>query len=255
MKKKDALIGYSGFVGGNILNQKKFDCLYNTKNIEDIQDKDFSIVVCAAAPGGKRIANENPEKDLDTIERLMSNLKRIKTDIFVLISTINVYPDPNDVDEDTPIDLQELLPYGLHRRNLEELVERSFNSIIIRLPALFGKGLKKNVIYDLLNKNYQYIGHQDSTFQFYNLENIWKDIEKTMENKVKIINFATEPVTVGEVQSKSFSAEVIKNNTQITHENMCTKYGHLWGKDKPYLYTKSEVLRGVRTFVENYENS
>ena len=30
----DALIGYTGFVGGNLQNQRRFDFLYNSKNIE-----------------------------------------------------------------------------------------------------------------------------------------------------------------------------------------------------------------------------
>ena len=69
-KNKNALIGYSGFVGGNILNQKKFDYLYNSKNIADVQMKKFDLVVCAAAPGTKWFADKYPKKDFNSIKIL-----------------------------------------------------------------------------------------------------------------------------------------------------------------------------------------
>ncbi|MFI5206247.1 MAG: pyridine nucleotide transhydrogenase, partial [Candidatus Paceibacterales bacterium] len=71
----DALIGYTGFVGSNILAQRPFDLLYNSKNISDIANKNFNTVVCAGAPGTKWIANKNPEADLANIQNLINNLK------------------------------------------------------------------------------------------------------------------------------------------------------------------------------------
>ena len=47
VKENNALIGYTGFVGGNILRQKPFKYLYNTKNIEDIKQKKFNLIVCS----------------------------------------------------------------------------------------------------------------------------------------------------------------------------------------------------------------
>ena len=64
------------------------------------------------------------------------------------ISTCDVYEVPQDVDEDTDIEatLETLHPYGKHRFHIEEFMRSHFERVtIIRLPALFGKGLKKNV--------------------------------------------------------------------------------------------------------------
>ena len=43
----NALIGYTGFVGMNILQQKPFMFLYNSKNIEEIKGKEFDLIVCS----------------------------------------------------------------------------------------------------------------------------------------------------------------------------------------------------------------
>ena len=99
----NALIGYTGFVGGNILKQHSFEHLYNSKNIEEIQNKNFELIVCAAAPGTKWLANKEPENDMATIERLITNLKTVTAKKFVLISSIDVYSPVDAVNEDTVI--------------------------------------------------------------------------------------------------------------------------------------------------------
>ena len=48
-----ALIGYSGFVGGNLLRQRSFDACFNSSNIEAIAGRSFDLVVCAGAPAEK----------------------------------------------------------------------------------------------------------------------------------------------------------------------------------------------------------
>ena len=251
----NALIGYTGFVGGNILRQKPFKYLYNTKNIEDIQQKKFNLIVCAAAPGVKWIANKEPEKDFNAIKRLINNIKNVKTEKFVLISTIDIYSEINKVDEDSLVKKNDLLPYGRHRRILEEFVESRFNSTIVRLPGLFGKGLKKNVVYDFIHNSFESI-HQDSIFQFYYLDYIWKDINKALENNLKILNFATEPISVKELAKKVFNFDFNNNiASEAPYYDMRTKYGYLWGNNNPYLYSKSKVLADIKLFIKEYQQN
>ena len=63
----NALIGYSGFVGSNILRKTSFNKLYNSKNIDEIQNIEFDTVVCAGAYGIKWKANKHPVEDLKSI--------------------------------------------------------------------------------------------------------------------------------------------------------------------------------------------
>ena len=56
------------------------------------------------------------------------------------------------MDEDSTINKTDLLPYGFDRLYLEEFVEQNFKDyLIVRLPGLFGKNIKKNFIYDFIH--------------------------------------------------------------------------------------------------------
>ena len=147
------IIGYTGFVGSNLDNQIKFDEKYNSKNIDEIRGKEFDIVYCAGVSAVKWFANQNPEKDIAGINSLIENLKTIKTRIFVLISTIDIYPEFENINEDTLPNISKQDAYGKNRYYLENWVKNNFeNYLIVRLPALFGKGLKKNFIYGQKHK-------------------------------------------------------------------------------------------------------
>lgn len=247
----DALIGYTGFVGGNLLKQNKFEHLYNSKNIEEIQNKDFDLVVCAGAPSLKWLANKEPDKDMTNIEKLITNLKKIKTQKFVLISTIDVYASVDGVEEDTAIKTECLSPYGKNRRMLEEFAVSNFNTLIVRLPAVFGQGLKKNPLYDLIQRDFKYI-NPDSVLQFYNLDYLWADIGKAMKNNLKLLNLATEPIRLGEIAKEIFNLNLNgKTETNPVFYDMRTKYGNLWGNTKPYLYLREAILKDIKQFVEN----
>ena len=138
-----ALIGYTGFVGSNLLNQQTFDDCYNSSNISQIQNKNYEQVFCAGVSAKKWIANRDPVNDRENIQSLIEHLKTIKVKKFILISTVDVYPSPINVDENSAITLDECQPYGKHRLELESFISNEFDSIIIRLPGLFGTGLRK----------------------------------------------------------------------------------------------------------------
>lgn len=250
---KRCLIGYTGFVGNNLQAQFSFDELYNSFNISEIKGKKFDLVICAAAPAAKWKANKNPEEDLKNINFLIDNLREIEAKRFVLISTVDVYNTPIEVDEATPIDFSVLHAYGKHRFYLEEFVRNNFNKInIIRLPGLFGKGLKKNAIYDLIHDNCLELIHCESVFQFYNLDRLYSDIEIVLENTLPLINFATEPISVKEIALIAFS-KVFDNKTETspTFYDMRSKYCKLFGSNSPYMLSKEEILEQVKIFVQN----
>lgn len=149
---KTALIGYTGFVGSNIYHQMNFDDVYNSKNIKDIEGKSYDLCICAGIKAKKWYANAHPEEDYTDIFNLLNIIEKADIKRFVLISTIDVYTDAINVNEDTIPEINESNAYGLNRYKAEEWVKTHFNHYhIIRLPALFGKNLKKNFIYDLMN--------------------------------------------------------------------------------------------------------
>ncbi len=147
------LVGYTGFVGSNICDSVKFDYKYNSKNIIESYDKNPDLLIYAGVSAEKYSANENPDEDMKKILQAQYNIKKINPKRLILISTIDVFKNPVNVDENTIIDTDNLHPYGYNRYKLECWVKENYNnSIIVRLPALFGKNIKKNFIYDYINR-------------------------------------------------------------------------------------------------------
>lgn len=251
---KSCLVGYTGFVGTTLLTQTDFDDLYNSSNIESIQNKKYNLVVCAAAPAVKWKANQAPQKDIDNINRLMASLKEVKAEKFVLISTVDVYVRPIDVDEDTEINPEVTEPYGRHRYYLEQFVEEHFeNYLIIRLPGLFGKGLKKNFIYDLIHSNTLELTNYKSEFQFYNMNRLWDDIQIALNNSLSLVNFTTEPVSALEIAEYSVGIP-FKNETEKkpVYYNMRSKYANVLNPEakEGYLKSKEVILLEISAFIE-----
>jgi len=248
-----ALIGHTGFVGGNILRQSRFDCLYNTKNIEKMGEVGrFEIVVCAAPASVKWAANKYPEEDFASIKLLMDVLETIETQKFILISTIDVYPAPRMVDEDFPIDGEGLTPYSKHRRQLELFAENRFGALVVRLPGLFGSGMRKNIIYDLLHNDQKFV-HQDGVLQYYNLDNIWRDLSIALKNNLKILNIAPEPTSVKEIAKAAFGIDF--DNDLLSPPplyDMHTKHALFWNREGVYLYDKGTILDELRNFVARW---
>lgn len=146
------LIGHTGFVGSALRRQTAFDACFNSANITESAGASFGTVICAAAPGSMFEANRAPEQDRRKIHELIDQLSKVSAGRFVLISSIAVLNDFAGGDDESTQDFQTELAYGRHRRELESFVESHFyDSLIVRLPALFGEGLRKNFMFDLLN--------------------------------------------------------------------------------------------------------
>lgn len=149
---RSGLLGATGFVGGALVRQTPFDECFNSQNVSEIEGQAFGTLVCAAAPGSMVAANKASERDRALIHGLIERLSKVHTEHFVLVSSIAVLSDFAGRHSESTKDFQENLAYGRHRRELEAFVESHFaQSLIVRLPALFGPGLRKNFIFDLLN--------------------------------------------------------------------------------------------------------
>ncbi|HEY7153064.1 MAG TPA: NAD-dependent epimerase/dehydratase family protein [Gemmataceae bacterium] len=245
---KAALIGSTGFVGSNLLREYPFAARYHSANIETIHGGHFDLVVCAGAPAAKWKANQDPAADRAGIGRLMAALERVRTERFVLISTVDVYGRADGVDEDCPP--TGATPYGQHRLELEQFAARRFRSLIVRLPALFGPGLKKNAIYDLLHKNQIDKIDSRAVFQFYNVRRLWSDIRLAVGAGLSLVHLATQPISMVEVARSAFGMEW-NNHLPATPPayDLRTRHAALYGGAKGYIREKTRVLAELAEFV------
>ena len=148
---KTAIVGYTGFVGQNLCLSHSFDAMYNSKNIVDAFGSCPDLLVYAGIRAEMFTANNDPEQDLNNIKEAIENIKKINPKKLVLISTISVYSNLEG-DENTNIDSVKGTAYGFNRRYLEKWVATNYTEyLIVRLPALYGVGIKKNFIYDIIH--------------------------------------------------------------------------------------------------------
>ena len=250
---KNALVGYSGFVGSTLLKQARFEFLYRSTNIGEIRDKTFDMVVCAAAPAQKWIANRDPVADKEKIEGLIGHLRSVQCNRFILISTIDVFREPVGVDESSPVVTEGLHAYGANRRMLEEFVEKNFqNHLIVRLPGLVGPGLRKNIIFDFLNDNNIDAIDSRGIFQFYPMVNLWYDIQIALEAKLKLIHLTAEPVSVADVSLQGFGRpfeRILPNNSAVY--DMRTLHAAVFGCSGHYQYSRRESILAIRAYAQS----
>ncbi|WP_313684051.1 pyridine nucleotide transhydrogenase [Pantoea sp.] len=235
------------------MKQRQFDSLYRSTNIDEIVGQTFDTVVCAGAPAQKWLANKDPAEDLQKIEALIEKLKTVTCRQFILISTVDVFKDPVNVDEATPIDTTGLHAYGLHRYYLEQFVSQHFpDALIVRLPGLVGPGLKKNIIYDFLHENNVAQIESRGVFQFYPMINLWYDIEIALQHKLKLLHLTAAPVSVADVAKHGFGFE-FTNHVQDKPGNysMKSRYSHLFTSDADYQYNRRESLMAVRAYAQS----
>ncbi len=301
---KNFLVGYTGFVGSNLFEQFTFDKGFDSKNVQESYNQKPNILVYSGVPAQKFIANNNPDADFEVIKGAIKNITKIKPKKIILISTIDVYSSPVNVDEDSDIpENQEA--YGRNRRYLENWVQNNFEDyLIVRLPALYGKNLKKNFIYDLIHfipsllkeekfkelrllnpKLEKYYTNQNNgfykckdldesnkkqlkemfkdlgfsalnftdsrgAFQFYNLKFLWKHIEIALKNNIKILNLATEPITINELYKYIYNEEFTNIlDSTVPNYNFKTKHFKIYDGKNGYILSKDFILEDIKEFV------
>lgn len=252
-----ALIGHTGFVGSNLRAQESFSELYNSRNFQEMAGRSFDEVWCAGVPAVKWWANQNPEADKAGIEALAKVLQTVTTRTFVLMSTIDVYKTPLAVDETTPVETSGLHPYGCHRYQFECFVRKRFErALVVRLPGLYGVGLKKNAIYDLLHNNQLEKIHPDSVFQFYGVDRLVSDTNRALDAGLSLVNFGTEPLSISVIAESIFGIRLNRPFVaEVPRYDMQTLHASLYGRMGRYIQSAAEVLHRIRNFADAMRNS
>ena len=147
----DLLVGSTGFVGGNLLAKHTFAAECHSSDMTAQYGTRPDLCVYAGVPAAMFLANADPEADLAVMRAARENIRQIAPKRLVLISSIAVLADSRGVYEDSPAQDTEALPaYGKNRLQLERWVREDFpDALIVRLPALYGAGIRKNFLFDL----------------------------------------------------------------------------------------------------------
>jgi hypothetical protein len=252
MATGDALIGHTGFIGGNLLGQHDFAACYNSTNIESISGGRFETLVFSGAQGKKWWANQNPEADRQGIQRALDALRDVRARRVVLISTVDVVPQLTGADESFDCASITNHPYGENRLWLENELRALFPAtIVVRLPGLFGPGLRKNIIYDLLHDNMVDRIDPAAWFQFYDLAELWSDIRRTEAAGLSLIHLVTQPVRTADIVTQFFPGATLATPPAngSPFYDLRTRHAAIFGGSDGYIQDRAEVMRRLSAFV------
>ena len=106
------------------------------------------------------------------------------------------------------------------------------------------------------NVNFSSINFTDSrsVFQFYDLSKLWQHINIALNNGIKKINLATEPISISELY-KALSCKDFHNELeQVPYNyNFKTLYTTLYGGNNGYIYSKKEVVLQIWECIKKME--
>jgi len=235
-----ALIGHTGFVGGNIAARHDFDDHYNTANIDQIEGKRYDLVVSAAGRADSHRINAAADDDRRELEAFADVLETVHIEHLVHISTVCVFDETDRCDEGTVSDQSELTPLSL------------------RLPQLFGPGIKKGLVFDLANDYRVEFIRPDGVFQYYDLTRLWDDITTAQDAGLSLLNVATPPIEHRELASSVFGIDLdarfngdIESPVPLMYtRNMVTRHADVFGSTGDYLTTADDVMSRIRSFAE-----
>ena len=143
------IVGASGFVGGALCRAAK-NCGYKVyeitrENFDAHSTIKYDVLINAAMPSKRFWALNNPIDDVrETVVKTATLLYEWEYDKFIQISSLSAK-------------IQLDMPYGSHKRSAEMLVENRPETLIVRLGALYGRGLQKSALYDLVKHNHIYV--------------------------------------------------------------------------------------------------
>ena len=242
-----SLVGYTGFIGKSLISEygKSIGNVYNSKNIHKLPDIHHDTLIIAAPSAVKWQANKNSQDDWAKVSRLIEAIKASTANEVIHLSTCDIFDYSKqsrnfELDEDFSNQ-----PYSNHRRRLEEAV-KGLNYRILRLPTVYGDAMKKNILFDLLTNNYDYLEtvNPHNELQWINVTEITSYIEFARKQDIKILNCATQPIANSDIfKLFKYKSKNYTEKAEITYD-MKTAYD-----PHGYFKGKKEVLKDIERFV------
>ena len=245
------LIGATGLVGSQILNNHDFELKVHRPTLRRIENLSTDLLICAGLPAEKWRANKFGEEDWENIETIVCSLKKVKAQKSILISTIDVFQPAINVFEDDDVSVNGPEPYGNNRAKFEKIFRSIFDqTLTVRLPALFSPRLKKNFVFDLMNSKTEHFSQVNpmSEFQFFDLTKIWSVIQRALELDIEILNVSSVPIRADRI-ARLFGVKLDGVQNPIKYD-MRTKFAVDFGGLNGYMFSSEEILQGIEKLRE-----
>lgn len=260
------LVGSTGLIGTTLKDSVNFDYEFNSKNLSDLltvsqNSEPLDLYLCCL-PATKWLINKEPLKDFQNMISILKILEQRSYRKIVVYSTIDIYTDaPTHSTEDYKISIEAAsngFNYGNNRHLFEHLVKAVLkweHLLVVRLPALIGKHLKKNILYDLLTNNQiDKIGY-NTKYQWYDLNNLAEDTERyltlldtdPLTYKSFCVNLFSEPVDTASIL-KVFGVDKSQVDTSTKPVAYDYKTKHT---PSGYIADKQSILKTIEVFYSS----
>ena len=224
MLYSDRQVGYSiigpGFVGKLIASQMQVNNIYTRTNLDSLPNLSHDTIILAAPTGNRIVVNQDPRRDRDDCAGIVDTLKRTQFNRIVYISTVDVFVESS---------------YGQNRLWLEQQIQQFPNQTILRLPSLCDPSIKKNVLFDLANRQWLEKVSLDSTIQWYPTNRLTQDITYAIDNNISELNLVSAPVCNRDIVSK-FAPDLLErlgcNTVTPVYYDVKSLDGQYWINNK-----------------------
>lgn len=141
-----AILGANGFVGGNLVKglEKYHHRVYSItkKNYQSFVGLRFDVLINANGNSKKYLANAEPLLDFDL------SVKSVYNSLFDFEFGKYIYISSNDTFQNSV--------YGFHKGLAEDIIakwcwSKHFQFFILKCGSIIGPGLKKGILYDIIN--------------------------------------------------------------------------------------------------------
>lgn len=219
-----AIVGSRGLIGNYLKETIPYTHEFNSNNIADIKKQSFDIVYVAAPTGNRLLANADPKKDFQNIHLMYDAISSANINRLIIIGTVDSILRPH-------------LPYGSNRLWLEENLSRLFNTNILRLSSLIYSRITKNILYDLKHSQYLDSINLNSCIQWYDLNNLDRDIHYSIMANLSVRDLVSEPIYNYEIVERFFPA--LKLSAKETVNSTI----------EPWCYTKQEIFESMEKYL------
>lgn len=215
------VVGARGFLGGNLVEYLRSIGVdtreaHRETPLESLSETDFNVVFFCAGNSKTYVSLREPltclEENVGTLYRYLTTLRYRK---WFHLSSSAVYPENvSTKEEEMPISLADAPLYGAHKL-LSERYVRQFAErwVIVRPGGFYGKGLKKNLLFDIRAGRKDVYFTRDSYLDYLNVRQfaeIAVTLAECAENEVLNVGSGF-PLSVAELLA-------MKPNNYIFHD-------------------------------------
>jgi len=221
-----ALIGSNGTIGQSLLDNRHFDAVFNSDNLEKIKEQAWDLVVCAAPSGNRLAINRAQTQDFQDCVVIARTLAKCDIKHLVLISSVDAETAPDSL-------------YGRNRAWLEQELSRTHATYILRLSTLIGNRIKKNVLFDLKHSLFLESLDRHAELQWCILDDLPRQIDISLSGTPGTRNIVSEPIKNTSIIAQFFPQITTGKESSTVHYDQ-----------QPYVYTKQDIFAAMEQYLK-----